>query len=99
MGLEEMPPIVLTVTIAMIVFGTGIFAFYVTVDELGTYGDLTEHFAVDNPQIDQTCSLEYDASAKPVVWQFNGFEWLLVNPTYVSYSGNDVIVSHNGLQG
>ena len=99
MSLEDMPPIVLTVTIALIVFGAGVFAFYVTVDELGTYGDLTEYFSVDNPKVDQTCNLEYEPSTKPTVWQYNGFEWVLVNPTYVSYAGSIVTVNHSGLQG
>jgi len=99
MVLEDMPPIVLTVTIALIVFGAGVFAFYVTVEELGTYGDLTEFFGVTDPSVDQTCTLEYEPDAKPTVWQYNGFEWLLVNPTYVDYTGNTVTVNHSGLQG
>lgn len=99
MVLEDTPAIVLTVSVAMIVFGAGVFAFYVTTNELGTYSDSTEYFDVTNPSIDQTCNLQYEPSSTPTVWQYNGFEWLLVNPTYVSYTANVVTVNHSGLQG
>ena len=99
MVLEDTPTVVMAVVIAMIVFGAGVFAFYVTTEELGTYGDNTEYFNVENPHLDQVCTLEYEPVSKPTVWQYNGFEWLLVNPTYVSYAGNIATISHSGLQG
>jgi hypothetical protein len=96
----SLPAIVLGVTVCLIVFAIGTYAYFSVLSPLETEKSITQYFAVTDPSVDQACTLTYSpASGTVVVTQFNGNEWLAVSPSYVSTSGGTVTIAAGGLQG
>lgn len=96
---EDMPMIVMTVSLALIILGVGTFAFFVTTSEVGYETTQTEEFSVANPKVDQKCELDYSVDKIDYVEQYNGYAWQTVASSHYSLSGQTVTVQASGLQG
>ena len=99
-GQEDMPKIILTISVILIIFAIGVFMFMSVVTPVQIQKTHTQTFAVTDPTVDQDCILYYaPASGTVVVEQYNGVSWNTVSSTYVSTHGNTVTVEHEGLDG
>jgi len=99
---EDMPKVILTITLSLLILGIGIFTFFYVTMSTNESIDLerTETFTVSNPSVDQTFTLQQapDTSTMTVT-QYTGFEWISVNPTYVSVDGRDITIESEGMLG
>jgi len=96
---ENMPMLVMTVTLVLIVLGVGTFAFMVTTSEIGYESTRTEEFSVTDPSVAQHCELNYGADSITSVQQYNGYVWQTVNSAHYDLVGQVVVVQASGLQG
>jgi len=96
---DNMPFLVLTVTLVLLVLGVGTFAFLVTTSEIGYETSQTEEFAVTDPKVDQNCELSYAVDAITSVQQYNGYAWQDVTSAHYELIGQTLIVRATGLQG
>ena len=96
---EDLPKIVLTVTITLIILGVGAFAFYVTYSEIGYSASQTETFNVTNPTVANSFELNYVPTSITLVQQFNGLQWVTVDAAFYSSSGNWFTILPGGMQG
>ena len=101
---ENMPYVVLTVSLAMIIFAVGTFAFYVTVVETNNAVDFdatfTETITVTNPSEDQTITLSHSANSITSVQQFNSIQWVTIPSAGYTFDGeNELIVDSDYLEG
>lgn len=96
---EEMPKIILGIVVTMIIFGVGVFAFYITANEIGYQSGQTEEFAVTDPSVAQTCTLEQYPKSVTLIEQYNGITWVTVDPTHYSVDVKVVTVQPGGMQG
>jgi len=96
---DDMPNIIMTVVIVMIVLAVGTFAFFTTTSEIGYEKNRQETFSVDNPKVAQTCNLNYFVESLTRVEQYNGISWVTVDPSYYSLSNKQVTVQPGGMQG
>ena len=99
MDMEGMPAVVLTVTVAMIMLGVGVFAFYITYSEIGYTTDHEQTFNVTNPSVTNTEQLRYHPTSISAVYQYNGIEWLPVDPSFYSFDGKWFSIQPGGMQG
>ena len=97
--MEDTPNFVMLITISLILIAVGMFVIIAFVTGVGIESSSSENFNVTDPSVDLTVTLKYEPSQTPVVYQFNSFEWVLVDSTYISYSGNQLTVAAGGMQG
>lgn len=98
--MEDMPKIILTVSVTMIIFAVGFFAFFVVNDEIGYTKENVQDYAVTDPSVAQACETTYFIESVKQVQQFNGIVWVTVDPTEWSQTGTrTVTVQPGGLQG
>ena len=98
--MEDMPSKILVILVCLIIMGAGTFIIttFVSTTEMTTVR--TESFVVTDPSVDLTVSLTFIPSEKPTVEQYNGIQWLSVDPTHVEWSSSkQVTVEHEGMQG
>jgi len=96
---DNMPFLVLTVTLVLMVLGVGTFAFLVTTSQIGYETSQTEEFAVADPKVDQNCELSYAVDTITSVQQYNGYAWQDVASAHYELIGQTLIVRATGLQG
>ena len=96
---ENMPLIVMSVTLVLIVLAVGTFAFMVTTNEIGYETTQTEDFAVANPKVTQHCKLSQAVDDIIYVQQYNGYVWQTVGSAHYDLVGQVVVVQASGLQG
>lgn len=99
---EEMPVMLFTIVIALIVMMVGFFAFFYVVNSANESVEIskTETFQVTDPSVDQTFTLSSHAEEETaVITQWTGFEWISVDPSYVSWDGKKVTIQEEGLLG
>jgi len=101
---ENMPYVVLTVSLAMIIFAVGTFAFYVTVVQTNNAVDFntefTDTFTVTEPSQDQSVTLGHTASSITLVQQYNSIEWVTIPSAGYTFNGeNGIVVDSDYLQG
>ena len=96
---ENMPTIVMSIVVVLIMLGIGTFAFLVVTSEIGYQTTQTESFDVADPTVDKECELEYIPDTITLVQQYNGYEWLTVTSAHYSVSGQTVTISASGMQG
>ena len=97
--MDEMPQVILGVTVTMIVLAVGVFAFYTVYSEIGYTTDQTELFAVTNPGVDQVVTLEYSPTGITSVEQFNGVDWFTLTASCYTANEKTVTISSTCLQG
>jgi hypothetical protein len=97
--MDDMPKVVLTVTVTLLVFVVGMFAFLVVNEEIGYTKSQTETFSVSDPSVDKTCTTVFYVDSVTSVQQYNGMEWVNVDAAYISFSGKQVVVDSGGMQG
>lgn len=97
--MEDMPQVVMSVTVVMIILAVGVFAFYTVYSELGYTTQQTQTFAVSNPGVDQTVTLEYTPTGIVSVEQFNGVGWFTLAAACYNANQRTVTVSNVCLQG
>ena len=97
--MEDMPKIILTVSVTMIVLAVGVFAFFVTTSEIGYTKRRQETFSVSDPSVAKTCDLQYYQESIISVEQYNGITWVAVSASDYSVSPEQVIVQPGGMQG
>ena len=86
--------------ICVLVLIVGVFAFFVTVDEIGYEKEQIETFNVADPSVDQTFTLDHNAESILYVEQFNGYAWIEVDASdYTQTGANKVTVDSDGMQG
>ena len=94
------PESILVVVVCLIILGVGIFVMAVFVTSTSMETDRVETFAIDDPSVDFTTTLQYVPAVKPTVTQFNGIEWLPVDPSDVEWSGlHSITIKSTGMQG
>lgn len=96
---EEMPTTVLLVSISLIIFGVGTFAFYIVYNEIGYETTQTDTFTITNPAVDQTLDLSYIATSITLVEHYNGFEWKTIPAVGYDYSSYQLVVDSEYLEG
>ena len=96
---ENLPTIVMSVTIALIMLGVGAFAFYVTYSEIGFSSSQVETFNVTNPSVDNSFQLNYVPTSITLVEQYNGMTWVVVGSAFYSSSGDWFTILAGGMQG
>ena len=98
--MEDMPKFVLTATICMLLLGIGLFVVLVTVTNIGMESSIERIYTVDDSTVDKSITLPAKPSAEPIVIQFNGIEWVSVDPAYVEWNGEvGLVVEHEGMFG
>ena len=97
--MEEMPQMILAVTVTMIILAVGVFAFFTVYSEIGYTTDQTQIFGVTDPSVDQACVLEYSPTGITSIEQYNGVNWYILLPTCYTVDEKTVIVSSGCLQG
>jgi len=96
---DNMPVLVMTVTMVLLVLGVGTFAFMVTTSEIGYETTQTEDFTVTNPRVTQHCELANSVDSIVSVQQFNGIAWVAVGSAHYDLVGQVLVVQASGLQG
>ena len=96
---SDTPTTVLLVSISLIIFSVGVFAFYTVYNEVGYTTEQTETFSVTNPAVDQNITLTYHATSITLVEQYNGFEWKTVSASGYTLSGKILSVDNEYLEG
>ena len=96
---DNMPFIVMSVTLVMIVLAVGTFAFMVTTNEIGYETTQTEDFDVTDPTVTQHCELAQSVDEIIYVQQYNGYVWQAVGAAHYDVVGQVVVVQASGLQG
>jgi len=94
-----MPAIVLTLVLTLIIFGVGVFAFYVTTSQVGYTTRQTETFSVSDPTVAKTCDLSWEPESIVSVEQYNGITWVTVSSSYYSLTNSQLVVQPEGMQG
>jgi len=99
--MDEMPKMILTGVIALIMFAVGVFAFYVTTSTggIGLTEEQSQTFNVTNPSVANTFTLTYYPEYVETVQQYNGVTWVTVSSTYWELNMNQVTVQPGGMQG
>jgi len=98
--MEELPPIIIGVVIALIVLAAGVAAYFIILTPLFGEQTLVETFAVTDPTVTQTCTLSFRADPNSLqVEQWNGIVWGNVAATWVGLNVNVVTVAPGGMQG
>jgi len=96
---QDMPTIIITIVVCLIIIAIGSFVIITFVTEGGIDSHYTQTFDVDNPSVDLTVTLKYKPSEKPTVYQYNTIEWVLVDAAHISYLDEQVTVAAAGMQG
>ena len=97
--MEDTPNMVMIIILCMIVIGIGLFIMVVFTTNAGIESTSTENFGVSNPSVALTVDLKYIPKDTPTIMQYNGIEWLSVDSSFISYSGNHLTIAAGGLQG
>ena len=98
--MDDSPKMVLTVTVCLLLLAIGIFVITIFVDTTDLDVARVETFAVTDPSVDLTVTLQLTPAAKPTVEQWNGISWVVVVPADVEWSGARALVIENeGMQG
>jgi len=95
----SMPAVVLSVVIALIMLGVGVFAFYVTYSEIGYTSSQVETFNVTDPTVTNSFELQYQPTSITLVEQYNGIQWVNVGAAFYSTSGEWFSILPGGMQG
>ena len=96
----DMATKVLTVIFCLIIMGVGVFVVTMFVTTTETSTDRMETYEVADPSVDLYVNLTYNPSQKPTAEQYNGIEWVVVDPADIEWSGTkQVIIEHEGMQG
>lgn len=99
---EDMPKVILTITLSLLILGIGIFTFFYVTMSTNESIDLhrTETFTVTNPSVDQTFTLQQSPETSTMtVTQYTGFEWISVDSTYISVVDRDITIDSDGMLG
>ena len=100
---ENMPFLVLTVSLCLIIFSVGVFAFYVTSSQINeAYSidmEYTQTFTVTNPSVDQTLTTAHQISSIESVREYNMINWVSIPSDGYSFTENSIIVDANYLEG
>jgi len=96
---EDMPTMILTVSIVMIMLAIGVFAFYVVNSEIGFTEIQTEEFAVADPTVAKDCKLDYSIQGIISVQQYDGYNWNVVGAGDYTVAGQTVTVLPSGMTG
>jgi len=97
--MDDMPKIILTGVIALIILAVGVFAFYTTTSEIGYTKRQVQTYNVTNPSVANTFTLRYYPEYVETVQQYNGVGWYTVASTYWELTRNQVVVQPGGMQG
>jgi len=98
--MEDIPKVVLTIVVCLILMAVGIFAVLVFVTTVGMESDVMEQFTVENPAVDKVVTLKSKPSAKPTITQYNGIGWVAVAAADIEWNGlYTLTVEHEGMQG
>lgn len=97
--MDDMPKIILTGVVALIILAVGTFAFYTTTQEIGFTREQIEVYNVTNPSITNIFTLQYFPESVTSVYQYNGVGWFIVDPVYWSLSASQVTVLPGGMHG
>jgi len=95
----NMPTVVLSVTVALIMLGVGVFAFYITYNEIGYTSSQVETFNVTDPSVTNSFELQYMPTSITLVEQYNGITWAAVGAAFYGYSGEWFYILPGGMQG
>ena len=96
---ENMPTIIMTFIIAMIILAAGVLAFFTTTSEIGFTSQQVQTFNVTDPSVANTFTLRYYPEYVVTVEQYNGVTWQAVSATFWELTRNQVTVQPGGMQG
>ena len=96
---NETPQVVLVVVISLLILVIGIFAFYTVYNNIGYETRQTEYFPVSDPSQDVQIELSHFPESIVSVYQYNGFDWVEVDMSYVTVNFKDITIDKDGLQG
>jgi len=97
--MDEMPGMILSVTIAMIILAVGVFAFFTTTSEIGYTKQQVQTYNVTDPSVANTFTLRYYPESVTLVEQYNGVGWFTVPIAFWELTRNQVVVQPGGMQG
>lgn len=98
--MEEMPRIVMTIVVALLIFAVGTSAFFILLSPLDLNKSFTQTYNVTDPTVTQVCTIQFEPEANTVtVEQFNGVSWNAVGSAFYSVNGKRVSVLPGGMQG
>jgi hypothetical protein len=96
----NMPAVVLTVTVVLLVLAIGTFAFFIVNSEIGYTKTQEESYDVSDPTVAQQCNTQYYIESVTQVEQYNGIAWVTVDPAFWSQTtSKQVTVQPGGMQG
>jgi len=96
---NDMPKLIMTAVVCLIMLAVGSFAFFVTTNEIGFEKQQTQTFGVTDPTVANTFTLEWNPTGVVSVQQYNGYTWQTVNPSEYSTSGKEFTIQPGGMQG
>jgi len=96
---DDMAKVVLTVVIALMILGVGVFAFYVLNSEIGFNERQIETFSVADPSVAKDCRVTYAIDHIVSVQQYDGYNWHAVGAADYTVSGQTVTVLPSGMTG
>lgn len=97
--MEDESTTILVIVVSLLILVVGVFAFYTVYNNIGYETRQTEYFTVSDPSNDVDVELSHFPESIVSVYQYNGFEWLEVDMSYVSVNFKDITIDKNGLQG
>ena len=95
--LDDMPEIIMTIIVGLIILSVGVFVVGTIVGETDTADSYMEHFAVSDPAVAQSFGLKSTPNVEPVVEQWNGVSWSTINAVYVNYTSSSVTIELEGI--
>ena len=90
---------ILVLSVSLLIFTIGFFAFYVVYSEIGYSTEQTESFTITTPSVNQNLELTYYPTSITLVEQYNGFEWKTIPSAGYSNDGFQVTVNSSYLEG
>jgi len=96
---EGLPNIILVLSVSLIIFSVGFFAFYTVSSEISYTTEQTELFTVTNPSVSKTCNVDYPIESIVSVEQFDGNAWYTVSDSDYTVLDQSVVVLPSGMTG
>jgi len=96
---DELPKIVITVVVSLMILGVGVFAFYVLNSEIGFSETQVEIFPVSNPSVAKECQLTHSMDHLVSVEQYDGYSWHAIGASDYTVAGKIVTVLPSGMTG
>jgi len=97
--MDNLPNVILILSVSLMIFAVGFFAFFYVYTELEYSTEQIESFAVTDPTTDETVTLSDLPTSITLVEQYNGFEWKEIPSAGYTQNENQVTVDSAYLEG